>query len=159
MKLVVIAVGRLKEPYYREACAAYKTRMTAMQPVEIIEIDEEYIADEREPASVERALEREGLRILGHLRADDLVVALTPEGKAMDSVAFARAIDPAAHPEHKRCVFVVGSSHGLGPAVYAACRWKLGFSPMTFPHQLARLILLEQLYRAQMILRGSAYHK
>ena len=159
MKLVVIAVGKLRESYYREACAAYCDRMAAMRPVGIVEIEEEFIADEKDPASVDRALEREGRRILGQLRTDDLVVALTPLGKPMDSMAFAQAIDPAVHPEHKRCVFLLGSSHGLGPAVYAACQWKLGFGPMTFPHQLARLMLLEQLYRGQMILRGSAYHK
>jgi len=159
LKLAVIAVGNLKERHYREACAAYSKRMSVMQPVEIIELEEEFIASEENSSLVERALERESKRILSRLRPDDLTVALTPEGKTMDSPAFARVIDPAANPDRKRCVFIIGSSHGLGPAVYANCQWKLSFGPMTFPHQLARVMLLEQLYRGQMILRGSSYHK
>jgi 23S rRNA (pseudouridine1915-N3)-methyltransferase len=159
LKLALIAVGGLKEKYFREACAEYSKRMSAMRPVEIIELEEEYIAAEGDPAIVGKALEREGRRILGRLRPEDWAAALTPGGKAMDSAAFARAIDPSAYPDRKRCVFIIGSSHGLAQAVYDRCQWHLSFGPMTFPHQLARVMLLEQLYRGQMILRGSAYHK
>ena len=159
MKLAIIAVGNLKERHYREACAEYVKRMTAMMPVEVVEIDEAYIADEESPSLVERALAQEGQRILSRLRPDDKAVALSPEGKAMDSPGFADLIDPKGNPEWKRCVFVIGSSHGLGAAVYARCGLRLSFGPMTFPHQLARVMLLEQIYRGQMILRGSAYHK
>ena len=159
MKLAIVAVGRMKEKHYLDACAEYAKRLSAMQPVEIIELEEVYIAAEGDAHAVGKALEQEGRRILGRLRPDDLAVALTPEGRAMDSVAFASAIDASAHPDRKRCVFIIGSSHGLGQAVYARCQWKLGFGPMTFPHQLARVMLMEQIYRAQMIRRGAAYHK
>ena len=159
MKLAVIAVGSLREKHYREACAEYAKRIAALRPVEIIELEEEYIADEGSASAVEKALEREGKRILNRLRPGDLAVALTAGGKAMGSVEFARAVDPTAHPDHKRCVFIIGSSHGLARAVYDRCPWKLSFGPMTFPHQLARVMLFEQLYRGQMILQGSAYHK
>ena len=162
MKLVVVAVGRLREKNYADACAAYCKRMATMLPVEVVEVEEAPIADEGDPVAVGRALDIEGRRIQRCLREGDLVIALAPDGKTMDSVAFSRAIlspDPLRPADQKRCVFIVGSSHGLAPAVYARAQWKLSFGPMTFPHQLARLMLLEQLYRAQMIGRGAAYHK
>ncbi len=159
MKLTIIAVGTLKEKYYREACAEYLKRMTVMRPVEMVEIAEETLKAEAVPALVEQALAREGQRILSRIRNDDLVVALSPAGKTMDSPAFSLAIDPAASPESKRMVFVIGSSHGLSSEVYARSRWLLSLGPMTFPHQLARVLLLEQLYRGQMIAQGRTYHK
>ena len=159
MKLAIIAIGGMRERHYREACIEYLRRMRMMQPVEIIELPEEYIAEERNPALVERALEREGRRILGCLRRGDVAVALTPRGKTMDSETFAEKLNPPSSEEGTRLVFIIGGSHGLGAEVYAHCQWELSFGPMTFPRQLARLMLLEQLYRGQMILRGSAYHK
>lgn len=159
MKLTIIAVGSLKDSFFREACAEYSKRMGAMRPVEIIEVQEEPIADEKERSLIAKALEREGRRILNLLRPGDLSVALTPTGQTMDSEGFAGAIEPRAYPEYKRLVFIIGSSHGLGPAILERCRWKLSFGPMTYPHQLARLMLLEQIYRAQMISAGRAYHK
>jgi 23S rRNA (pseudouridine1915-N3)-methyltransferase len=159
LKLAVIAVGTLKERYYREACAEYLKRMRVMRPVEVIEIPEETLKDEATPALVEQALEREGQRILSRLRPDDLVTALSPAGQTMDSAAFARAISPADSTAGKRCVFIIGSSHGLAAQVYAKSGRQLSFGPMTFPHQLARLMLLEQIYRGQMIALRRAYHK
>ena len=159
MKLAVVAVGNLKERYFREACAEYCKRMTVMRPVEVIEVPEEPIADEGTPALIARALEREGQRILGLLRPGDVPVALAPDGGTMDSPAFAEFIGPSAGLEGKRLVFIIGSSHGLGPAVYEKCRRKLSLGPMTYPHQLVRVMLLEQIYRGQMIGLGRSYHK
>ncbi|MCL1848343.1 MAG: 23S rRNA (pseudouridine(1915)-N(3))-methyltransferase RlmH [Clostridiales bacterium] len=161
MKLMVIAVGSMKDKHFRDACAEYGKRMAIMQPVEIIEIEEEYIADEKNVSSIKKALVREGQKILSRLQTEDITVALTPEGKGMDSSEFAKMIDPAAaeNASYKRCVFIIGSSHGLDQAVYDTCKRKLSFGPMTFPHQLARVMLMEQIYRGQMILRGSTYHK
>ena len=159
MKLAVVAVGSLKERYFREACAEYSKRMSSMRPVEILEVPEEPVLDESMPAAVERSLEKEGLRILRCLKPDDFPVALAPEGRPLDSPGFAALIDPMANPDAKRMVFVVGSSHGLAPAVHGKCKLTLSFGPMTFPHQLARVMLLEQIYRGQMILQGRAYHK
>jgi 23S rRNA (pseudouridine1915-N3)-methyltransferase len=159
LKLAVIAVGALKEGYYREACAEYLKRMKVMRPVEVIEIAEEPLKPEAAPALIEQALEREGRRIVSRLRPDDMVTALSPAGKTMDSQAFAQAINPADGGPGGRLVFVIGSSHGLGEQVYARSSWQLSFGPMTFPHQLARLLLLEQLYRGQMIANNRAYHK
>ena len=159
MKLAVIAVGSLKEKHYRDACAEYGKRMAVMRPVELIEVPEAPVFDEDSPGLVEKALEQESQRILGRLRPEDTAIALAPDGDTRDSVAFARMIDPMADPECKRRVFIIGSSHGLGKATYARCQRKLSFGPMTFPHQLARVMLLEQIYRGQMILLGRAYHK
>ena len=159
MKLAIIAVGNLREKHFLDACAEYRKRMGVMQPVEVVEVPEEAIADEGSPTLVEKALEKEAQRILGFLRPGDTAIALTPEGVMVDSVHFAKVIDPSANPDHKRMVFIIGSSHGLGRTVYDKCDRKLSLSPMTYPHQLARVMLLEQLYRGQMILRGRAYHK
>ena len=159
MKLAIIAVGSVKDRNLREACGEYLKRMNTMQPVEIIEIAEDYIPDERNRASVMRALEREGKRVLSCLRRGDVAVAMTPRGNLMDSLTFSNMLDPSSGIEGTRLVFIIGSSYGLGPEVYAHCQWELSMGPMTFPHQLARLMLLEQIYWGQMILRGSAYHK
>ncbi|MCL1805841.1 MAG: 23S rRNA (pseudouridine(1915)-N(3))-methyltransferase RlmH [Clostridiales bacterium] len=159
MKLAVAAVGGLREGFYREACAEYCRRMAVMRPVEILEVREERIADENSPSQVERALEREGGRILALLRDGDVPVSLSPAGRQADSAEFACMIDPGADPDAKRMVFIIGSSHGLSPSVYGKCRLSLSLGPMTFPHQLARVILLEQIYRGQMINAGRAYHK
>ena len=159
MKLMVVAVGTLKDKHYRDACAEYQKRMQPMRPVDVIALREEPLAEDAAPAAAQKALEREGARILGALQPDDTVVALSPDGRQLDSEAFAAAIGPAAYPGSKRLVFVLGSSHGLCPAVYARCHWRLSFGLMTFPRQLALVILLEQIYRGQMITLGRAYHK
>jgi 23S rRNA (pseudouridine1915-N3)-methyltransferase len=159
MKLAVVAVGSLKDKYYREACAEYGKRMTVMRPVEMLEVAEELVADEKSPSLVANALAREGRRILSILRTGDVPVALSPDGKLMDSVDFAAMIDPPVNAEYKRMVFIIGSSHGLSPEVYQSCRPCLSLGPMTFPHQLARVMLLEQIYRGQMINANRAYHK
>ena len=152
-------MGNIKEPYFRDACSVYIKRMRVMQPVDIYEIPEEPIPQERNPSLVEKALDKEGKRILTYLRRGDIAVALSPRGETIDSVNFAAKLNPPPGNEGNRLVFIIGSSHGLSTEVYAHCQWELSFGPMTFPHQLARLMLLEQLYRGQMILRGSAYHK
>ena len=159
MKLAIIAMGGIKEKYFGDACAEYGKRMAIMRPVEVIELKEEPISDERTASLVEAALAQESRRILERLRPEDMTAALTPEGKMMDSVSFARTIDPSANPGCKRMVYIIGSSHGLGQAVYERCHLKLSFGPMTFPHQLVRVMLLEQLYRGQMILSARQYHK
>ena len=159
LKLAVLAIGKIKERHYQDACTMYIKRMQVMQPVEVQELPEEPIPQERNQSLVDRALEREGRRILACLRKDDIAVAMTPRGECLDSVAFAAKLNPLPGSEAKRLVFILGSSHGLSDDVYAHCQWELSFGPMTFPHQLARVMLLEQLYRGQMILRGSAYHK
>ena len=159
MKLAVIALGTLKENYFRDACTEYLKRLTTMIPVAIEEIREETPVSEDSAALIAKALEKEGQRILERLREGDSVAALTPQGRLLDSQEFAQRLDFSLQHSVKRLVFVIGSSHGLAPAVMARSDWQLSFGPMTFPHQLARVMLLEQIYRGQMILAGRRYHK
>ena len=159
MKVAIIAVGDLKEKYFRDACDVYLRRLAPISPVETLTIKEEYIADERDAALTRKALFMEGQRIIARLNPDDEAVAMTPDGEQLDSEAFARLIDPSASPGAKRLVFIIGGSHGLSPEVFAACRRKLSLGLMTYPRQLARLMLIEQIYRARMIQSGRQYHK
>ena len=159
MKLAIIALGKLKEKHYREACSEYCKRLSTMRALDIIELHEELISDESDPSLVAKSLEREAKQIISALRPDDLPVALSMRGQMIDSLSFANMIEPISNPDTKRMAFIIGSSHGLAPAVYASCSVQLSFGPMTFPHQLARIMLLEQIYRAEMINRGRRYHK
>ena len=164
MKLAIIVVGNTKESYFREAAEEYIKRLRTMEPVEVVRVPVSNVADEAAPGAVEKALEQEGQRILKALRDDDLAVALAWDGKSLDSVEFSRFISgqqPSgqAVDDSKRLVFIIGSSQGLSPAVFARCQVKLSLSPLTFPHQLALIVLLEQIYRGQMIAKGRSYHK
>jgi 23S rRNA (pseudouridine1915-N3)-methyltransferase len=159
LKVAIIAVGSVKEKYFIDACDAYLKRLAPISPLEMITIKEEFIADERDGALIRKALQAEGQRIIARLSLEDEAVAMTPDGEPIDSQAFARLIDPLIYPGVKRLVFIIGSSHGLSPEVYSGCGRKLSFGPMTYPHQLARLMLIEQIYRARMIQRGRPYHK
>ena len=149
MKISVIAVGNLRETFYREACCEYLKRLRPLVSLELIEIAEESLGKEESPALIRRALEREGEKILKRIRPQAAAVPLALEGRQLDSLAFAKELDPARHPDRQQLTFIIGSSHGLAPEVYRRADWCLSFSPMTFPHQLARVMLLEQIYRGK----------
>lgn len=158
MNMALICVGRLKERYWREAAAEYEKRLTRFGRFETIELP-----DLPEPANSSPAIERqirqkEGEAILDRLRADDVVVALCIEGRQLDSVQLSQKLGELG-ASGRRVVFVIGGSLGLSEAVVARAQMKLSFSPMTFPHQLARVMLLEQTYRAMKIAAGERYHK
>jgi len=159
VKLAIIAVGSVREKSFQEACADYRKRMTLMRPVDVFEVREETTEDGASTALIDKALEKEGARIVKLFRPDDFIVVLALDGTRLDSESFAKKIDPAAYPGKKRMVFVLGGSHGLASAIHTQSHWKLSFGPMTFPRQLAQVMLLEQLYRAQMISLGRVYHK
>lgn len=159
MKIVVLAVGTLKEKFYREACGEYLKRLSSMVRLEMVEINEETIETKGNAALIQRVLEREGQRILKRIPDDAAVVPLALNGKQMASTTFAGILDPANYSRSNTLVFIIGGSHGLAEVVYERADWSLNFGPMTFPHQLARVMLLEQIYRGQMILAGRTYHK
>ncbi len=159
MKISVIAVGNLREKFYQEACAEYLKRLKPMAALEMIEIPEENLSGEDSPALIHRALDREGKKIIKRIPCRAAAVPLALAGRQLDSVAFAGELDPAKNLGRQQIVFIIGSSHGLSPQVYQRADWRLSFGPMTFPHQLARLMLLEQIYRAEMILARRSYHK
>lgn len=157
MQCTVITVGTLKEDYLSAAVAEYKKRLSAFARVEEINLKEERLSDDA-PATVEKALTVEGERILSRIPDGAYTVALCVEGKMLSSEALAALVGKAKDEKGKLCL-IIGSSYGLSPAVKARADFRLSLSPMTFPHQLMRVILAEALYRSFTILAGKAYHK
>ena len=155
MKTTIIAVGKLKERYWREACEEYAKRLSSATTLAVIEI-----AD-RDPARVgaDRALQAEGADILKALSAQAWVIALAVEAPQLASEAFSVHLEALKLAGHSHLCFVIGSSHGLAPEVLARADEQLSFGAITLPHNLARVVLLEQLYRAATISQGGPYHK
>lgn len=159
MKITVIAVGKIKEKFYQEAIGEYSKRLSRYCRLELIQV-----ADEKTPDGASRALEeqikdKEGERILDNIRDGSFVVALAIDGVMADSVELAAQIEKWGVSGVSQIVFVIGGSLGLSGAVLKRADRKLSFSKMTFPHQLMRVILLEQIYRSYRIIQGEPYHK
>ena len=159
MNIRIIAVGKIKEKYLDAAINEYSKRLSAYCRLEIIEVKDEKIPEKASEAQRLKALETEEKRILPHLRDDDILVTLEIQGKQLDSVTFAKTIEAYGIQGKSQLTFVIGGSIGLSPEITRRSDWKLSFSAMTFPHQLFRVLLLEQLYRAFKIIRGETYHK
>ncbi len=157
-QLTLITVGTLKEDYLAAALAEYKKRLGAYCRVEEIEIKEVRIANEDDAGEIERALAEEGAKILSKIPKGSYPIALCVEGKEYDSESLAALLGRAADAVGK-ITLIIGSSHGLSPAVKAAAKERLSVSRLTFPHQLMRVILAEALYRSFSILTGRKYHK
>lgn len=158
MNMALICVGRLKERYWREAAAEYEKRLTRFGRFETIELPDLPEPANSSPAIERQICQREGEAILAKIRADDVVIALCIEGRQLGSVELSQRLGELG-ASGRRVVFVIGGSLGLSEAVVARAQMKLSFSPMTFPHQLARVMLLEQTYRAMKIAAGERYHK
>lgn len=159
MKLTILCVGKLKEKFMRDAVAEYEKRLTRYVKLDVVEVADERTPDGASEKEEERIREKEGERLLRQIKEDDHVVALAISGKQYDSLAFARRLDGVALRGRSRVVFVIGGSLGLSEQVLARADEELSFSKMTFPHQLMRVILLEQIYRGYRIIRGEPYHK
>ena len=157
MQCTIITVGTLKEEYLAAAVAEYKKRLAAFARVEEINLKEEKLSEDSAVAA-ERALTAEGERILSRIPDGAYTVALCVEGKMLSSEALAALVGKAKDEKGKLCL-IIGSSYGLSPAVKARADFRLSLSPMTFPHQLMRVILAEALYRSFTILAGKTYHK
>ena len=157
-QLTIITVGTLKESYLAAALAEYKKRLGAYCRIEEIELKEVRIANESDAGEVERALAEEGEKILSKTPKGSFPIALCVEGKEYDSESLATLLGRAADATGK-ITLIIGSSHGLSPAVKAAAKERLSVSRLTFPHQLMRVILAEALYRSFSILAGKKYHK
>jgi len=154
----VLAVGKLKEDYLREAVADYAARLKPYAQFTLVEVAGLPDPPRPSPAALERVKEEEAASLLQRLDAGEILVALDPRGQALTSESFAEFLRPHA-AIGARLAFAIGGSWGLGPSLLARAAASLSLSPLTFPHGLARLILLEQLYRACKILRGETYHK
>nr|WP_072514729.1 23S rRNA (pseudouridine(1915)-N(3))-methyltransferase RlmH [Ndongobacter massiliensis] len=159
MRLEVIVVGTLKERYWKDGVAEYTKRLGAYAQVHIREITEERLSTEPTSAQVAQALEKEAQRIEAALPKSGTVIALCIEGKTYSSPELASALQQWFVAGGGTVSLLIGSSYGLAPSLKQKANVQLSFSELTFPHQLMRLILLEQLYRAFRILNHEPYHK
>lgn len=159
MKITVIAVGKIKEKFYRDAIAEYVKRLGRYCKLEIVQVEDEKTPDRVGTSLDETIKHKEAERILKHVREDAFVIVLDIQGKAYDSEDFAREIDRLATMGISHIHFIIGGSLGLHEEVNKKADLTVSFSKMTFPHQLMRVILLEQVYRAYRIINGEPYHK
>lgn len=159
LNVAVICVGKLKESYLREACTEYVKRLGAFCKLTIIEVEEARLPDHPSAAQIAACVENEGKRIIEKLHAGTVVIPLCIEGEQLDSTGFSREITGLAGEGASRLAFIIGGSHGLCDDLKTRAKRRLSMSRMTFPHQLARVLLLEQLYRAFQIAANGKYHK
>ena len=158
MNMALVCMGRLKEKYWRDAAAEYEKRLSRFGKWETIELPDLPEPANSSPAIEEQIKKKEGEAILARIRDWDIVVCLCIDGRQMDSVQLSAKLTELIDTG-RRVVFVIGGSLGLSPEVVRRAQLRLSFSPMTFPHQLARIMLLEQTYRALKIAAGERYHK
>jgi 23S rRNA (pseudouridine1915-N3)-methyltransferase len=159
MKIRVICVGKIKENFYTDAVDEYSKRLSRYCKLEIVELTDEKTPDNASDTLNAQIKEKEGKRILGSLSDSDYVCALAIEGKMLNSVELSQFIDRLGIEGKSSIAFVIGGSLGLSDEVLSRADMKLSFSKMTFPHQLMRVILLEQVYRAYRIMKNEPYHK
>ncbi|MDY0210417.1 MAG: 23S rRNA (pseudouridine(1915)-N(3))-methyltransferase RlmH [Acholeplasma sp.] len=148
MKITIVSVGKIKQKYLVEAMVDYIKQMP--YPLEIIEVQDEKHKD---------GMEKEEKRILDKIKEQDYCIGLAIKGEHLSSEDFAKKIDHIMTYQQKDITFIIGGSYGFSEAIYQRCQYLLSFSKMTFPHQLMRVILVEQIYRAFQILKGHPYHK
>ena len=159
MRITVICVGKIKEKFYTDALAEYRKRLSKYCKLEIVELADEKTKENASAHEIELVKAKEGERILSAIKEDMYVIALAIEGKQLDSVELSEKIDSLGTSGTSHIIFVIGGSLGLDSRVLNRADMKLSFSKMTFPHQLMRVILLEQIYRAYRIMTGAPYHK
>ena len=159
MKITVLTVGKIKEKFFRDAIDEYSKRLSRYCKLEILQVADEKTPDGASEALEQQIKEKEGERILSNIKDGSFVIALAIEGKMPDSLELAEKIEKWGISGISQLVFVIGGSLGLSDAVLARADYKLSFSRMTFPHQLMRVILLEQIYRSYRIIQGEPYHK
>ncbi|WP_078378468.1 23S rRNA (pseudouridine(1915)-N(3))-methyltransferase RlmH [Sutcliffiella halmapala] len=159
MNISIITIGKLKEKYLKQGIDEYLKRLSAYAKIEVIELADEKAPEQLSDAEMEQVKQKEGERILAKISDDTHVIALAIEGKQRSSEELAKEIDKLATYGKSKIAYVIGGSLGLSNEVMKRSNDTLSFSKMTFPHQLMRLILLEQVYRAFRINRGEPYHK
>jgi len=159
LSVKLICIGKLKEKFYSDAVNEYKKRLSACCRLEIEELPEQRLPESPSASEIEAALSREAAAVFSRIPAGALLVSMCVEGESMTSEQLSRFISQSAVSGASRLCFVIGGSYGLHESVKSASRLRLSMSAMTFPHHLARVMLLEQLYRSFKILDGSKYHK
>lgn len=158
-KITIVCVGKIKEKYFTMAIDEYSKRLSRYCKLEIIELSDEKTPDNASKAEEDVIKKKEADRILSKIKEDTYVITLEINGKMLDSVELSEKIENLAVNGKSNIVFVIGGSLGLHSDVSARADYKLSFSKMTFPHQLMRVILLEQIYRGFRISAGEPYHK
>lgn len=158
-EITLIAMGKLKEKFYLSAAAEYEKRLKGYCQFHLIELPEIRLPDDPSPAEISSALEKEAENILARIPKNAWFCTLTPEGKQLSSEGLAEKLKDVKLSGKSSACFLIGSSFGMSPRLKQLADLKLSMSPMTFPHHLARVMVLEQLYRAEAIQAGSKYHK
>ena len=159
MNITIITVGKLKERYFKEAVEEYSTRLSKYCKLDIAEVPDEKAPENLSPAQELIITQKEGQGILKYVKEDTYVIALAIQGKQLSSEGLAEFINNLGIKGRSNVAFVIGGSLGLSDEVLKRADYQLSFSPMTFPHQLMRVILLEQVYRGFRIIKGEPYHK
>ena len=159
LEITLLTVGKLKEKFYLSAAAEYEKRLKAYCRFTIVELPESRLPDDPSPGEIAAGLEKEASLILGKLPKNAWFCVLTPEGKNLSSEALAEKMAQVKLSGKSAICFLIGSSFGMAPQVKAAADFQLSMGAMTFPHHLARIMVLEQIYRAEAIQAGSKYHK
>ncbi|OHR52770.1 23S rRNA (pseudouridine(1915)-N(3))-methyltransferase RlmH [Staphylococcus sp. HMSC061G12] len=159
MKITVLAVGKLKEKYWKQAIAEYQKRLGAYTKIEIIEVPDEKAPENMSDKEIEQVKQKEGQRLLVKVKPQSIVITLEIKGNMLTSEGLAKNLQQRMIQGQSDFTFIIGGSNGLHQDVLDRSNYALSFSKMTFPHQMMRVILLEQVYRAFKIMRGEAYHK
>lgn len=159
MNIQIIAVGKLKEKYWIDAISEYMKRLGPYAKMQITEIPEEKASDSMSEAEEQQIRSREGDRILGQIKKEAYVIAMAIEGATWSSEELAEHVEQLGIKGKSHLVFIIGGSLGLASSVMSRADQKLSFGRITYPHQLMRVVLVEQVYRAFKILRGEPYHK
>jgi len=157
--LTLITVGKLKEKFYSSAVEEYEKRLRAYGGIRIIELPEVKLPENPSPAQIAAGLKKEGEMVREKRPKNCWFCVLTPEGKELSSEALAQQLEKVRSGGKNELCFLIGSSFGMDESLKKEADFRLSMSPMTFPHHLARVMVLEQLYRAESILSGSKYHK
>ena len=159
MRITLLAVGKIKEKYLVQGISEYAKRLSRYCKLEIVEVADEKTPDKAGDAVEAQIKETEGRRLLKYIREGDYVVALAIQGKMLDSIELSKLVENLGIQGESSLVFVIGGSLGLSDEVMRRADYLLSFSKMTFPHQLMRVILLEQIYRSYRIMNHEPYHK
>ena len=157
--ITLITMGKLKEKFYLQAAGEYGKRLKGYCNFHLLELPEYRLAEDPSPAEIAAGLDKEAETILAKIPKGAWFCIFTPEGKTLSSEAFAQKLKDVKLSGKSSACFVIGSSFGISPLIKQKADFKLSMGPMTFPHHLARIMVLEQLYRAESIQAGSKYHK
>ncbi|MEE1102382.1 MAG: 23S rRNA (pseudouridine(1915)-N(3))-methyltransferase RlmH [Agathobacter sp.] len=159
MKITILCVGKVKEKFYQDAIKEFQKRMSRYCKLDIVEVADEKTQEQSSDLEIQIIKDKEGERLLKHIKEDAYIICLAIDGKQLDSVELSEKMNQLFVTGNSHICFVIGGSLGISDNVLKRANYKLSFSKMTFPHQLMRVILLEQIYRSFRIMNNEPYHK